>query len=109
MPIGTELRKIANEIADRMQQRGAQLQHEIENLETVLARKKAELDTTDRVHDRLADFAIQVGSDYQCPACWIERETRSSLTPLGGGTRSEESFRCRACGRRFNIPSPANG
>jgi hypothetical protein len=103
MPIGPELRKIAADIAERMQQRSSQLQHEIDNLETVLAKKKAELAATIVANERLSDFPVQIGSDYQCPACWIERETRSSLTPLGGGTRSNDTLRCRACGRRFVI------
>ena len=68
MPIGQELQRVAAGIAERMQQRGAQLQHEIEHLETVLAKKKVELDAADQAHHRLTDFAAEIGSDYQCPA-----------------------------------------
>jgi hypothetical protein len=57
-------------------------------------------------HDRLANFQIKIGADYQCPGCWIEHERRSSLTPVGGGTATEEFFTCHVYHFGIAIPIP---
>jgi hypothetical protein len=34
---------------------------------------------------RLAGFRAKIGTDHQCPRCWLQQEARSTLEPLVEG------------------------
>jgi hypothetical protein len=98
-----QFRAFAQEIAQRAQSRVLDLEREIFDLETVLAKKKAERDSASLAPQRLANFDVKLGTDYQCPSCWIERETRSSLRPTRNGTDTEDYVGCPKCHREFTL------
>ena len=103
MTTASQIRKLAEEYAEQARQRTARLEREVSDLEAGTAKKRAELTAAKLADERLARFAVQVGADYQCPRCGIERERRAALRPVGGGTGTEEIFRCRECGSEFSI------
>jgi hypothetical protein len=45
----------------------------------------------------------EIGRDLQCPHCWLQDETQSSLRPLSG-TDTEELFECRKCHFELSVP-----
>ncbi len=103
MTADQELRKIASETARYAQARVTRLEEEVLDLEKRLAEKKTERDSARLAAKRLSNFQVTIGTDYQCPRCWIESGTRSPLRPIGGGTRDEDFFRCRR-GHDVTIP-----
>ena len=103
MSIGDQLREYAAQIAEQNQERQAGLEREILDLETKAAQKKALVDALRFGPQRLLDFQFKLGADYQCPRCWINHEKRSALTPIGGGTNTEDFFRCHTCGNTFSV------
>lgn len=102
MSTATQLQGIAAQIADEMQEGADDLQFQLDSLETRRAQIEAELEAANSAHDRLANFAVEIGGDYQCPRCWIERETRSALQALSAGA-GEDRFRCRVCREEFTL------
>ena len=54
-------------------------------------------------HNRLADLRVKLGTDYQCPVCWIRRGVRSNLDPIGFGTNAKDLFRCAQCGLKVEV------
>jgi predicted RNA-binding Zn-ribbon protein involved in translation (DUF1610 family) len=52
--------------------------------------------------DRLLNFQVKVGAEYQCPACWIERNTRAPLVVKPSASK-EDIFECVNCGHMIII------
>ena len=99
------LSRIAQEIAEAAQNRASALRREIVELEKQAAKKKAALDQSNFANDRLANFHVMIGADYQCPHCWIESGVRSALRPTGRGRDNEDVFACHAEGHEIFFPS----
>jgi|tagenome__1003787_1003787.scaffolds.fasta_scaffold20852903_2 hypothetical protein len=98
MTIESELRKIARELAAQAQDRLARLDREVLDLESRLAKKQTERNAARLGPQRLADFQPQIGSNYQCPRCWIEDESPARLTPIPG-----DLMRCGRCDSDFPV------
>src|SRR5258708_7033627 len=97
MSIVQQLGEYAAQLAEQNQQRRAGLERELGDLQVQIAQKQAMPDTLGFGHQRLANFQVKIGPDYQCPRCWIMLEKRSALRPIGGGTNTEDFFRCNDC------------
>ena len=52
---------------------------------------------------RFLKFQPQIGTEYQCPRCWIVDERASALRPISG-TDTEDRFRCPVCHTEYPIP-----
>jgi uncharacterized small protein (DUF1192 family)/DNA-directed RNA polymerase subunit RPC12/RpoP len=104
MGVFEQLKQAAIEIADRLEARVSQLDREIAGLEQERAKKQAERDLASRAPQRLANFPVQVGSDYLCPRCWIEEGKRSPIAPIPSETR-DDIFRCPLCSYETIIQS----
>ena len=104
MSVSGTLSELAAEIADNLQQSAVALEPEKLRIQTRLREIEAVGAAARLAHDRLANFQIKIGADYQCPGCWIEHERRSSLSAVGGGTATEEFFTCHVC--HFGIAIP---
>ena len=104
MDIATALREEAKYAADRLQGQMPGLSAELAEIE----RRKAEIESKLRAagvaSERLRRFEPRVGADFQCPRCWIEKDARSKLSPVGSDT-TNDIMRCRTCGADFEIPS----
>jgi hypothetical protein len=98
MDIASSIRHAANAIAQAAQHRAIELKREIVGLEEQLAEKNAALESSHRAHDRLLNFHQLVGSDYQCPRCWIEDEMRVPLHPVPADADNRDQLACERCG-----------
>ena len=63
---------------------------------------RAKRDAARAAPERLLNFQVKIGGDYQCPACWIERNTRSPLCRSRVRTTAI-SFQCVQCGHTVTI------
>jgi hypothetical protein len=81
MSIEGELRQMAHEAALRAKSRASRLNTEYLEAEDRLSTLKAKLDFENFSEDRLLNFKVKIGTDYQCPICWIDNERRASLRP----------------------------
>jgi transposase-like protein len=102
MPYAREVRKFAAEIGRHAEQRSVYLKHELSDIKARKAEIEAHLHSTALRQKRLARFQPEIGGSLQCPRCWVDRETRSSLTEAPG-TEKENSFRCHRCGFDLSI------
>lgn len=96
MSIGERLQVLAREIARRAQFRLAVLSRE----EAEIDRRKVQIETERKnisgAARRAIDFRPLIGTDYQCPRCWVDHEKQSILLPILGQTRND-LFHCDEC------------
>lgn len=95
----------AAKIAERLQSTARALEPELLEIE----KRKIEIDATLHMahlsRKRLLDLQVRLGTNFQCPRCWIEREARTALTPIPG-TDSDDILRCHSCGVDYVISLP---
>jgi hypothetical protein len=103
MPYVREITKFAAEIGRHAEQRSVFLKHELADITARKAEIEAHLHSTTVLQERLASFQPEIGGSLQCPRCWVDRETQSSLT-RAPGTGLEESYRCLKCGFELLVP-----
>src|SRR5580704_11450609 len=99
------LMKIAAELAGNAKFKATALQKEKLTIEARLREIETELHAANLAHERLNSFVPVRGNDLQCPGCWIDREAAAALRPVGGGTRTEDFFKCRTCGPDLSFPA----
>jgi hypothetical protein len=68
---------------------------------------EAKLKTAKLARTRLLDFRPRQGEGYQCPRCWVETETRSTLRQVPSVT-TDEILRCDPCRTEYVIPAGAS-
>ena len=97
-----ELKQIAIRIANHIEGNALELKREL--LQVQLREK--ELQTTihaaSAASERSRNFVPLLGSDYQCPACWVDRERKSGLSPVDS-PENNDIFVCRTCGLEFSF------
>jgi hypothetical protein len=103
MGIDDKLHQAAVKKAMDMQSRLAALDREEAEIDARKAQIHAERNAISRAPDRLANFSVKVGANYQCPHCWIEHERQSVLSPIPSKT-SADLFRCDTCHLELEIP-----
>jgi len=101
MDIASSVRHAANELAQAAQHRAASLKREIVALEEQLAEKNAALQFSHEAHDRLLNFQPKIGSDYQCPRCWIEDDMRAALRAIPADANDKDRLACERCGNQL--------
>ncbi len=99
----SQLFEIAYEIALSHEGRTAQIERELAEIEGQKAKLQAQLNAAHLAHERLSRFVPVLGSDLQCPRCWIDHETRSILYGTAHGTRGTDTFRCHACDLELSL------
>ena len=103
MNAATHIQAIATQIAGNAHDRASTLERELAAIEARKCEIQAQLKTARLAAKRLADFQVNVGGQYQCPNCWIERETKVMLKPIGRGADTESAFCCQSCGLQISI------
>ena len=101
--ISNELLNVATRIAQNAQLRLAALDQEEAGLDARKAEIGAERKEISVAAQRAVGFRPQVGTEFQCPRCWVDYERRARLLPVGGGTKAEDYFRCRTCGFEYAV------
>lgn len=97
-----EIGKIAGQIVAQTQTKVARLKKEILGLKEQLAKKEAQLDSANLAADRLSNFQVKLGGNYQCPRCWIEHGKHSAVRTIPSSSR-DDAFRCDDCGFEFCV------
>ena len=105
MSIGGELKECAHHFAQEAQSRLAQIEREIAEIDERKAQLTAQRDLIRSASERAFDFEPMLGSDFQCPRCWIESETRSFLRPVRSEKPREDIFRCNRCEFEYSFPA----
>lgn len=103
MSISDRLKEIATETLREMQERTLALEPERLRIELRLREIEVTNHAARLAAQRLANLPIQCRTDYQCPRCWIESETRARLRPIQGSGRVD-LFRCENCVHEFSFP-----
>ena len=97
----TAFKWATDEMITKAQQRIANHQLELAKIELQRGELRVALRAAQLAAKRLASFQIKIGPNYQCPRCWIERETRIVLTATSSGTEQVDVFRCQSCNSDF--------
>jgi hypothetical protein len=85
----------------------AALEAELVAIEQRRIETEAELKTAKLARTRLLDFRPRPGHGYQCPHCWIQNETQSTLRPMASVT-SDEILSCHAGGHLLRTARQAD-
>jgi hypothetical protein len=104
MDIETILLQHAADMAKSLEGGTAALQAELRALERRKIEIDAELEAAKLARQRLLEYRPRLGPDFQCPHCWVESETRSTLVPLDGAT-DDDVLRCNTCRSEYVIPA----
>jgi len=73
------------------------LEAEFRDIEKRKSEIEARLQAGNLAFERLGNFDPRIGADFQCPRCWVQKEIRSGLHPVGSNTR-DDILRCGVCG-----------
>jgi hypothetical protein len=95
--IASSLRQFAVHEADELKAAEARIEHEIQDIEGIIAVLNGRRESARLGQQRLLDYNPGPGPDYLCPRCWGHDGARSDLA------RNEGGFRCPVCG--FKIGS----
>ncbi len=95
------LQQFAEQEANELKAAEARIEQEIRDIEEIIAELIARRDSGRLSHQRLLNYTPTLGSDYQCPRCWGQREVRSVLTPAPGA--DSEDVQCDVCGFHIAI------
>src|SRR5580658_10916831 len=94
MSLERKLGRIADEIAMHAQKRAAYLRGEYLEAEKLALEKKAKFESANLAFKRTTNFKVKIGTDYQCPRCWLESGKAASLRSDSGDTR-DDILRCQ--------------
>lgn len=103
MNVRSALAQEAERIVSRLERGMAAFEAELAELESKKAKLQAQLHASNLASDRLLNYPILVGADYQCPSCWIQNEARSKLRPMSG-TDTADIMACNVCAFSLTIP-----
>lgn len=104
MGIEETLHREAHDMAIAAQHNVVTFEQEVAGLEKRLAETQAKRDAARFATQRLANYRVSLGTDYQCPACWIEHERTVPLRSIPSRTH-DDIFRCRNCLRGSVVTS----
>lgn len=80
-----------------------QLEREQAGVEQRIAEIKAQLEAARVAQKRLLNYQPSIGTDFQCPRCWVVNEIRADVRPIPSQT-SDDIMRCGTCGADIVIP-----
>jgi hypothetical protein len=93
----SQLQDMAAEFARNAQSQATHLHHDLLEIERRKRQIEAKLHVANLARDRLASFVPSLRAISKAPGFWINNELRSSLRAIGGGTSTEDLFRCNTC------------
>ena len=101
--IADGLLKSATEIAAQHQSRAHAFEAELLEIERRKIEIGAKLKAAHLAPQRALNFKPMLGPDYQCPACWIDHDARSTLFSVPA-TATDDIMRCPTCDADFLFP-----
>jgi hypothetical protein len=103
MEIETALLEEAQYAVSNLKNRARALESQLQEIKKLKLEIEAECQAASLAPKRLLKFQPKIGTEYQCPRCWIEHERRSSLRPVASGGR-DDLMRCNTCPAEYAIP-----
>jgi len=97
-----QIRDLAAEISRDMVARLVGLENQLTEIEAQKTKIERECEAIRRAPERLARFPVQIGIDYLCPRCWMEKGLTSPLSPVPS-LSADDLFRCRLCGLEIAV------
>ena len=100
--IETALLEEAQYAVSNLKNRARALEPQLQEINKLKLEIEAECEAASLAPKRLLKFQTKIGTEYQCPRCWIEHERRSSLRPVPTGTR-DDMMKCSVCPAEYAI------
>jgi hypothetical protein len=104
MNIEQALQQALTDLERELQSKKSAFARELGEIDARRTQLIAELDAIGRLPERRRSFVSRIGRDYQCPCCWIVKESESSIQPVASST-DDDHFECRACGYKLLVRS----
>lgn len=104
MNIEQALQQALTELERELQSKKSAFAKELADIEARRTELIAELDAISSFPERRRSFVSRLGRDYQCPRCWIVKESESSMRPVPNST-DDDYFECRVCGYELVVRS----
>jgi hypothetical protein len=101
MNAGEFLASKALEYAANFENKATKLKSDLEKIKRRERLVEWELDTARKAIQRANDFNNRIGSDFQCPRCWIYHKGTTALTLVPG---TNDIFVCGVCKAEYVIP-----
>ena len=103
MSIEVELQQYALGLQATLDQKELEAHRKKAKLEDSLATLRVSIDSLGRRRERFATYFDELHSGLICPCCWIEKEVRAEVGPIGGGTDTHDFFRCFTCFTEYSV------
>lgn len=98
-----QLIQLAADTAHVAQSRIEHLRNEIKKAEETKATAQAELEMARSAASQADSFQPEIGGNYQCPYCWVQRDIRSDLKPIPSAESDVDRFKCVTCDAVIDI------
>jgi hypothetical protein len=86
-----------------LKNRARALEPQLEEIEKLKLEIEAECQSGRLAPKRLLQYEFKIGTEYQCPRCWIYHERRSALHPASSASADQVIMRCQTCAADFVI------
>ncbi len=84
-----------------LKNRARVLEPQLQELEKLKLEVEAQCRAARLAPKRLLEYRFQIGTDYQCPRCWIYYERQSALHPADPSDGERTIMRCQTCAAEF--------
>ncbi len=91
------LQMAANNVAERLMRKDAELKKRHDEIELELLQIDAERNLLGGTHERLLQFRPTLDGYVQCPQCWVRDGQRNALYSVPSRTGAD-TLRCDKCG-----------
>jgi hypothetical protein len=89
-----------------LKNRARVLEPQLQQIEKLKLEIEAECRAARLAPKRLLEYKFQIGTEYQCPRCWVYHERRSGLQPANSRNADRAILRCQACATQFVVSTP---
>jgi hypothetical protein len=86
-----------------LKNRARALEPQLEEIKKLKLELEAECQAGRLAPKRLLEYKTKIGTEYQCPRCWISHERRSALHPASSASADRSIMRCQTCAAEFVI------
>ena len=105
MEIEKALLEEAQYAVSNLKNRARALEPQLQEIEKLKLEIEAECHAARLAPKRLLDYKFKIGTEYQCPRCWINDERQSALRPANSASVDRNLMRCQTCAAEFAIPT----
>ncbi len=89
-----------------LKNRARVLEPQLQEIDKLKLEVEAQCQAARLAPKRLLEYNFQIGTEYQCPRCWIYYERQSALHPADPANPERTIMRCQTCAAEFVISTP---